>query len=39
MNQFEGGKQSHLRGDHEYTSEIHKVLTLELFHRLFLGPR
>jgi asparagine synthase (glutamine-hydrolysing) len=26
----------HLRGDRNYTSEIHKVLTLELVHRLFL---
>lgn len=28
--------ESHLRGDHNYTTEIHKVLTLELTHRLFL---
>lgn len=26
----------HLKGDRNYTSEIHKVLTLELIHRLFL---
>jgi asparagine synthase (glutamine-hydrolysing) len=26
----------HLRGDRNYTSEIHKVLTLELIHRLLL---
>lgn len=26
----------HLKGDRNYTTEIHKVLTLELLHRLFL---
>jgi asparagine synthase (glutamine-hydrolysing) len=26
----------HLKGDRNYTNEIHKALTLELFHRLFL---
>jgi asparagine synthase (glutamine-hydrolysing) len=26
----------HLKGDRNYTAEIHKVLTLELLHRLFL---
>jgi asparagine synthase (glutamine-hydrolysing) len=26
----------HLRGDRNYTNEIHKVLTLELIHRLFI---
>jgi hypothetical protein len=30
--------ESHLRGDRNYTTEIHKVLTLELLHRLFLDP-
>jgi asparagine synthase (glutamine-hydrolysing) len=29
----------HLKGDRNYTTEIHKVLTLELFHRLFLDPK
>jgi asparagine synthase (glutamine-hydrolysing) len=29
----------HLKGDRNYTREIHKVLTLELAHRLFLDPR
>jgi asparagine synthase (glutamine-hydrolysing) len=29
----------HIKGDRNYTSEIHKLLTLELFHRLFLDPR
>jgi asparagine synthase (glutamine-hydrolysing) len=29
----------HLKGDRNYTNEIHKVLTLELLHRLFLDPR
>jgi asparagine synthase (glutamine-hydrolysing) len=28
--------EGHLRGDRNYTTEIHKVLTLELFHRLFI---
>jgi len=29
----------HFRGDWNYTSEIHKVLTLELLHRLFVDAR
>jgi len=33
---LEGVVEGHLRGDRNYTAEIHKVLTLELFHRLFL---
>jgi asparagine synthase (glutamine-hydrolysing) len=28
--------QGHLRGDRNYTSEIHKVLSVELLHRLFI---
>ena len=28
--------QDHLAGKRNYTSEIHKLLTLELFHRLFI---
>jgi asparagine synthase (glutamine-hydrolysing) len=28
--------RGHLKGDRNYTSELHKVLTLELIHRLFL---
>jgi asparagine synthase (glutamine-hydrolysing) len=28
--------RGHLKGDRNYTYEIHKVLTLELIHRLFL---
>jgi len=28
--------RGHLRGDRNYTAEIHKVLTLELLHRLFI---
>ena len=31
--------QGHLKGDRNYTTEIHKLLTLELLHRLFLDPR
>jgi asparagine synthase (glutamine-hydrolysing) len=30
--------QGHLRGDRNYTTEIHTVLTLELLHRLLLDP-
>jgi asparagine synthase (glutamine-hydrolysing) len=29
----------HLKGDRNYTTSIHKVLTLELVHRLLLDPR
>jgi asparagine synthase (glutamine-hydrolysing) len=29
---------AHLRGGWNYTTEIHKILTLELLHRLFLDP-
>ena len=28
--------QGHVKGDRNYTNEIHKTLTLELIHRLFL---
>ena len=28
--------RGHLKGDRNYTTEIHKVLTLEILHRLFL---
>jgi asparagine synthase (glutamine-hydrolysing) len=31
--------RSHLKGDRNYTTAIHQVLTLELIHRLFLDPR
>ena len=31
--------EGHLKGDRNYTDEIHKVLTLELLHRLFLDPK
>lgn len=31
--------QGHLRGNENHTLAIHKVLTLELIHRLFLDPR
>lgn len=30
--------RGHLEGDRNYTTEIHKVVTLELLHRLFLDP-
>jgi asparagine synthase (glutamine-hydrolysing) len=29
----------HLKGDHNYTTEIHRLITLELTHRLFLDAR
>jgi asparagine synthase (glutamine-hydrolysing) len=29
----------HLKGDHNYTTEITRLLTLELQHRLFIDPR
>ena len=31
--------QGHIKGDHNYTIEIHKLLTLELLHRSFVDPR
>jgi asparagine synthase (glutamine-hydrolysing) len=31
--------RGHLEGNRNYTTEIHKVLTLELLHRLFLDSR
>jgi asparagine synthase (glutamine-hydrolysing) len=31
--------RGHLKGDRNYTTELHKVLTLELLHRLFLEPK
>lgn len=30
--------EGHLKGGRNYTSEIHKVLSLELLHRLFIDP-
>jgi asparagine synthase (glutamine-hydrolysing) len=31
--------RGHLKGDRNYTTEIHRLLTLELQHRLFLDPK
>jgi asparagine synthase (glutamine-hydrolysing) len=31
--------KGHLKGNRNYTTSIHKALTLELLHRLFLDPR
>jgi len=31
--------RGHLKGDRNYTTEIHKLLTLELLHRVFLDSR
>jgi asparagine synthase (glutamine-hydrolysing) len=38
-NGVEAVVRGHLKGDRNYTNEIHKVLTLELIHRLFLDSR
>jgi asparagine synthase (glutamine-hydrolysing) len=38
-NALEAIVQGHLKGNRNYTTAIHKVLTLELVHRLFLDPR
>jgi asparagine synthase (glutamine-hydrolysing) len=38
-NTLEAIVRSHLKGDRNYTTAIHQVLTLELIHRLFLDPR
>jgi asparagine synthase (glutamine-hydrolysing) len=35
----EGIVRGHLNGNRNYTSEIHKMLTLELLHRQFFDPR
>jgi asparagine synthase (glutamine-hydrolysing) len=37
--QLEAMVGNHLKGERNYTTEIHKVLTLELLHRLFLDPQ
>ena len=31
--------RGHLKGGRNYTTEIHKLLSLELFHRLFIDPK
>lgn len=31
--------QGHLQGDHNYTTEIHRLLTMELLHRTFFDAR
>lgn len=31
--------ESHIRGDRNYTADIHKLLTLELVHRLFIDTK
>jgi len=38
-NAVEAVVRGHLKGDRNYTSEIHKMLTLELLHRLFFDSR
>jgi len=37
-NRVEAVVRGHLRGNRNYTTEIHQLLTLELIHRLFLNP-
>src|SRR5271165_2605881 len=36
---LEGVVRGHLKGDRNYTNELHKVLSLELVHRLFIDSR
>ena len=38
-NNLEAMVQHHIKGDRNYTNEIHRVLSVELAHRLFLDPR
>jgi asparagine synthase (glutamine-hydrolysing) len=38
-NKLEAVVRGHLKGDQNYTTEIHTLLTLELLHRLFLDPK
>jgi asparagine synthase (glutamine-hydrolysing) len=38
-NRLEAVVRGHLKGNRNYTTEIHRVLTLELLHRLFLEPK
>jgi asparagine synthase (glutamine-hydrolysing) len=38
-NGLEAIVRSHVKGNRNYTSSIHKLLTLELVHRLFLDPQ
>jgi len=35
----EAAVMGHLKGDRNYTTDIHKLLSLELLHRLFLDAR
>src|SRR2546426_5988633 len=38
-NRLEAVVRDHLKGNRNYTTEIHKMLTLELLHRAFLDPK
>ncbi len=38
-NTVEAVVRGHLKGDQNYTTEIHRIMTLELLHRLFLDPQ
>jgi asparagine synthase (glutamine-hydrolysing) len=37
-NALEAVVRGHLKGGRNYTTEIHKLLSLELLHRLFIDP-
>ena len=37
-NRLESMVRAHINGERNYTSAIHKVLTLELVHRCFIDP-
>jgi len=34
-----GVNEGHLKGNRNYTTEIHRLLSMELLHRLFLDAR
>lgn len=38
-NALEAVVRGHIKGDRNYTTEIHRLLSVELTHRLFLDPR
>jgi asparagine synthase (glutamine-hydrolysing) len=38
-NALESIVQHHIKGDRNYTNQIHRVLSLELLHRLFIDPQ
>lgn len=38
-NSLEATLRRHIKGDRNYTNEIHRVLSLEMLHRLFIDPQ